>query len=270
MTRVIVTRPEREAQRWVRDLAALGFDALALPLIEITAIALPDELTRAWQELPSYVAAMFVSGNAATYFFAAAGAQPAAFAALSSGKTRAWATGPGTARALLRAGVAPEQLDAPAADAGQFDSEALWRLVASQVHAGERVLIVRGADATHSAGSAQGSGREWFAKQVAASGAQADFVAAYERRAPQLGVAQRELAQRAARDGSVWLFSSAQAVANLNASLPGQDWATACALATHPRIAQAVRETGFGVVLESRPTLPDVVAAIRQHVGTLE
>lgn len=270
MTRVIVTRPEREAQRWVRDLAALGFDAQALPLIEIAPSAEPAELSRAWQQLDSYLALMFVSGNAATYFFAAAGAQPAAFAALSSGKTRAWATGPGTARALLRAGVAPERLDAPAADAGQFDSEALWRQVASQVHAGARVLIVRGADAAQGALSAQGTGREWFANQVAAAGAQADFVAAYERRAPQLGVAQRELAQQAARDGSVWLFSSAQAVANLNASLPGQDWATACALATHPRIAQAVRETGFGVVFESRPTLPDVVAAIRQHLGTLE
>ena len=97
---VIVTRPAHEAQRWVRDLAALGLDAHALPLIEIAASPAPAELTRAWQDLASYVAVMFVSGNAATHFFAAPGAQPAAFEALSSGKTRAWATGPGTARAL--------------------------------------------------------------------------------------------------------------------------------------------------------------------------
>ena len=59
MTRVIVTRPEREAQRWVRDLAALGFDAQALPLIEIASSAEPAELTRAWQQLDGYLALMF-------------------------------------------------------------------------------------------------------------------------------------------------------------------------------------------------------------------
>ncbi|MGE3348297.1 MAG: uroporphyrinogen-III synthase, partial [Ramlibacter sp.] len=34
------------------------------------------------------------------------------------------------------------------------------------------------------------------------------------------------------------------------------------AVATHPRIAQAAREAGFGVVCESRPALADVVASI--------
>ena len=270
MPRVIVTRPEREALRWVRDLSAMGIDAQALPLIEIAPSRNPADLARAWQTLDAYVALMFVSGNAATQFFAAPGAQASAFAALSGSKTRAWATGPGTARALLRAGVAPERLDAPAADAGQFDSEALWRQVATQVHGGARVLIVRGADATQSAADGQGSGREWFANQVAAAGGQADFVAAYERRAPQFNAAQFALAQQAACDGAVWLFSSAQAVANLNAALPGQDWAAACALATHPRIAQAARAAGFGVVFESRPTLADVVAALQLHVRTLK
>ncbi len=268
MPRVIVTRPEREALRWVRDLAALGFDAKALPLIEIAATEQADELTRAWQQFDTYLALMFVSGNAVTHFFAAAAAQPAAFALSAPGQTRAWATGPGTARALLRAGVAPERLDAPAADAGQFDSEALWRQVASQVHGGARVLIVRGADATPGAATGQGAGREWFANQVAAAGGRADFVAAYQRRAPRFGLGERELARQAAGDGSVWLFSSAQALANLGASLPGQNWAGARALATHPRIAQAARDAGFGVVFESRPTLPDVGAALKQYFKT--
>jgi uroporphyrinogen-III synthase len=254
----------------VRDLSVLGFDAQCLPLIEITATAQQAELTRAWEQLDAYVGLMFVSGNAVTHFFAAPGANPSAFAALAAVKTRAWATGPGTARALLRAGVAPERLDAPAADAGQFDSEALWRQVVSQVQPGERVLIVRGADAAQSVTAGQGSGREWFAHQVEAAGAQADFVAAYERRAPTFSAAERDLARQAARDGSVWLFSSAQAVANLNASLPGQDWGGARALATHPRIAEAARQAGFAVVFESRPTLADVDAALKQHFKTLK
>jgi uroporphyrinogen-III synthase len=270
MTRVIVTRPEREALRWVRDLSALGFDAQCLPLIEIKGTAQQAELTRAWEQIDAYVALMFVSGNAVAHFFTASGARSSVFAASAAGKTRAWATGPGTARALLRAGVAPERLDAPPADAGQFDSEALWLQVASQVQAGVRVLIVRGADATPAASDGQGSGRDWFAHQVQAAGAQADFVASYERRAPQFSAAERDLARQAARDGSAWLFSSAQAVANLNASLPGQDWAGAWALATHPRIAEAARQAGFSVVFESRPTLADVAAALKQHFKTLK
>ena len=70
------------------------------------------------------------------------------------------------------------------------------------------------------------------------------------------------LAQAAAADGSLWLFTSSQAVAHLAARLPRQDWRQARAMATHPRIAQAARDAGFGVVWESRPRLEEVVASI--------
>ena len=270
MPRVIITRPQREAQRWVRDLTTLGLDTQCLPLIVIAETAQPAQLTRAWQQLGSYLAVMFVSGNAVTHFFSAPGARAAEFAAQADLRTRAWATGPGTAKALLHATVAPERIDAPAADAGQFDSEALWRRVAAQVHPSARVLIVRGADTADDTGAQTGSGRPWFAEQVLAAGGVVDFVAAYQRRAPDFSTAEHALARQAAGDGSVWLFSSAQAVANLHTALPGQNWAAAHALATHPRIADAVREAGFGVVLESRPTLPDVAAALQQHFRTLK
>jgi uroporphyrinogen-III synthase len=36
-------------------------------------------------------------------------------------------------------------------------------------------------------------------------------------------------------------------------------------VATHPRIAQAARDAGFGAVLEARPTLDDVVASIESE-----
>ncbi len=69
-------------------------------------------------------------------------------------------------------------------------------------------------------------------------------------------------AQRAAGDGSVWLFSSSEAIANLGRLLPQQDWSGARAIATHERIAQAARNAGFGVVCPSRPAEADVVAAL--------
>lgn len=262
--RLVVTRPAREAQRWVSDLAALGFDAQALPLIEIGPVTDRAALVRAWHQLTHYVGVMFVSGNAAEHFFAARPASAPEFCAASLSRPRAWATGPGTARALIRAGVAPERLDMPTPDAGQFDSEALWQLVGGQVHAGERVLIVRGADATAGVSALRGSGREWFAQRVEQAGAQVDLVVAYQRRAPQFSAHERAIAGGAATDGSVWLFSSTEAVSNLRAWLPAQDWLNARALATHPRIAAAVKKAGFGIVVESRPTLPDVVAVLRQ------
>lgn len=264
MTRVIVTRAQREAKRWAADLSAQGFDALALPLIAVGPVADTAALTQAWLRLDDYRGVMFVSANAADYFFA--GKPPSAPDFSAQSGTRAWATGPGTARALLRLGVAPQRIDAPAADAGQFDSEALWQLVGGQVRPGQRVLIVRGADAEDATDSAQGSGRAWFAQRVAAAGAQPEFVVAYQRRVPVFSPSEQEQARQAASDGSVWLFSSAQALANLKTTLPGQSWLRARALATHPRIASAAKIAGFGVVCESRPTLAEVVAALKlQH-----
>jgi len=89
-----------------------------------------------------------------------------------------------------------------------------------------------------------------------------DFVVAYQRAAPVWGPAERALATQAASDGSLWLFSSAEAVGHLSSLLPGQSWAQARALATHARIAQAARDLGFATVRESRPTLVDVLASI--------
>lgn len=266
--RVIVTRPQREAQRWVLDLSAQGLQAVALPLIEVGPVDDTTDIVRAWQQLGDYVGVMFVSGNAVDYFFKSNSALAPVFIANAAIKTRVWATGPGTTRALLRQGVAPERLDAPPVDAGQFDSEALWQVVGAQVQPGDRVLIVRGGDALGSAGATahtdQGAGRDWFANQVRQAGGQAEFVMAYQRGAPEFGRQERELALQAATDGSVWLFSSTEAVSNLGTCLPGQSWAGARAVATHPRIAAAAQQAGFGRVQESRPTLPELIACIKQ------
>jgi len=261
--RVIVTRPERDALRWVQLLAQRGLRAEALPLIRIEALADSPALQQAWREISSYAALMFVSGNAVEAFFASnqtsapAECGQAAINSIAIEGLRWMAPGPGTVAALRAAGVPAARIDAPAADAGQFDSEALWALVGGRVWQGLRVLIVRG----HSAGgdaAAGANGRDWLARQLVAAGAQVTFVAVYQRSAPLFTAQQRLTMKQAATDGSVWLFSSSEAVGHL----PSQDWSQARAVATHPRIAQAVRAAGWGVVAESRPTLEDIVASI--------
>ena len=260
--RLIVTRPLREAQQWVLDLSAQGFEALALPLIHIGPVDNAEALRLAREHLNDYVAVMFVSANAVDYFFESNKLPEHVHRAVPAIKTRAWATGPGTTRALLKAGVAPEWLDAPALEASQFDSEALWQRVSAQVTPGARVLIVRGQDAAGVGSAGSGVGREWLAERIVHAGGQVDFVVSYQRSAPIFSPFEQALAQQAATDGSVWLFSSSEALSHLVNKLPGQSLAGARALATHPRIAQAAKAAGFGLVLESRPTLVEVIACL--------
>jgi uroporphyrinogen-III synthase len=250
--RVIVTRPESEARRWGRHLRGRGFDVLELPLISISPAPQPDALQAAWHHLGGMRAVMFVSGAAVRNFFAHRPAQMP-----WPPTTRAWATGSGTRQALLEAGIEAGAIDAPQPHAIQFDSETLWQLVAGQVTDGQCVLIVRGAEQGR-----EGAGRDWLADRLLAGGAKVQHVTAYVRSAPQFSPEQMTQARRGADAGTVWLFSSSQAIAHLQALLPGQDWSQARAVATHPRIAQTARDAGFGVVCESRPTEDAVTGAL--------
>lgn len=270
--RVLVTRPEQDARVWVADLQAHGIPAQALPLIHIGPCQHPQAqamLRAARTGLADYDAVMFVSGNAAAYFFASdsdATSDPDLLPLhiFSCDPIRAWTPGPSTARVLRELGIAPERIDGPTPQAAQFDSEALWAQVAPQISPHSRVLIVRGTTAGAAVGD--GYGRDWLAEQIRTSGGQVDFAVAYERGAPVFSAAEQTLMRQAAQDGTLWLFSSSEALGHLHAALPAQDWSLARALVTHPRIAAAVRALGFGQVQESKPALVQVMASIKSLV----
>ena len=258
---VIVTRPAREAPRWIDGLRAAGFDVHALPLIAIAPVddaVAGAALVRARHDVARCHAAMFVSAAAVEHFFAPVpvGA-PAAVPPAPAPPHRCWATGPGTVLALRRAGVSEARIDAPSGAAASFDSETLWGLVRAQVATGTRVLIVRGGDA-----GARPTGRDWLARAIEAAGGVVDTVVAYRRLEPALDAPARALATAAAEDGSVWVFSSSEAVAHLCRALPQAHWRHGRAVATHARIAQAAREAGFGHVALASPRLDDLVASI--------
>jgi len=263
---IIVTRVQPQAQAWVELLNVQGYDAQALPLIEVRSLADSTGVRSAWQQLPGYLAVMFVSRHAVDFFYKENQAVALDINRQSAIKTRAWATGPGTANALLEHGVAAQQIDTPSEQAGQFDSEALWQQVQAQVQPGDKVLIVRGnslaADGSLSVENDSGVGRDWLAQHLFDAGAQVEYVVAYQRGAPIWADAQRDVATVGATDGSVWLFSSAEALGHLQHLVPNQDWSSARAVATHPRIAAAARAAGFGVVLQARPVFADVLASI--------
>jgi uroporphyrinogen-III synthase len=267
LPRAIVTRPAGQAAQWVEGLSAQGIAAHSFPLIDITDALSPQQRQALHQRAAQADVCMWVSANAVSYFFKpnqAVAQQNIAGSAINSvasnvlQKTalRHWATGPGTVAALVQHGVPLAQIDAPDAHAAQWDSETLWQRVAGQVKPGSAVWILRGNDVGTPSAS-----RDWLANQVRLAGATVEFAAVYERRAPQFSAEQRAWAQLAARDGSVWVFSSSQALTHL----PGVEggWQHARCIATHERIAQAARAKGFAVVCTSRPTMEDVVRSIK-------
>lgn len=246
--RLVITRPAREAQVWADALQARGVSCDTLPLIEIAALPDSEVLAQAWAAVPHHLAVMFVSANAVRFFMAC---RPEG---VDLQACRAWSTGPGTHAALVSAGWPADGIDSPPQDAAQFDSEALWALVADRVaeavHGAHgtpsrppSVLIVRGADA-------QGhvAGRDWLALQLEQAGLQVLQTVAYVRQAPKLSAAQHDWARQAMADGAWWLFSSSEAAHHLLQASPDLPIGQARALATHPRIAQRLQMSGWGRV----------------------
>lgn len=251
--RILVTRPAAQAEEWVAQLQFHGLDAVALPLM---AIAAPHDLTavrQAWVELPSRQLVFFVSPNAAEWFFSQP-IEPTVWPA----SLQAASPGPGTSAVLRRCGVPPHLMVEPAADAPQFDSEALWAVLQSQSWAEASVLVVRG-----------DGGRDWLAEQLREAGAEVNFVSAYRRTAPRFDAPALALMGTALLQPHrhLWFFSSSEAVVNLmDAPQPRAawvDWSRGTALATHPRIADSANAAGFGTVLTCRPTLEAVVEKVR-------
>jgi uroporphyrinogen-III synthase len=265
---VVITRPAGDAPAWVDALQAAGYQALALPLIDVGPVTHTQPVMQAWAQWPAFQAVMFVSAQAVRYFFDSQPATMRADAAQATSPTwahgpRCWATGPGTHKALLQVGVPEACIDSPGADAAQFDSEALWLRVSDQVEQGKPVLIVRGLDVnTQPDAALNGTGRDWLAQQLQAAGASAQFVVAYERRPPEWSARQKTQAVQAATDASMWCFSSSQAIQNLALALPNQSWAQARCMATHPRIAQTAQALGFGEIHLSKPSLADVLVSL--------
>ncbi len=240
----------------MRELQALGCAAQALPLIDIGPAPDPQAVRQAWQDLPAHNVVMFVSANAVHGFFAA---RPAGLAWPQP--LLAASTGPGTSAALLACGLADTQIVQPAASSPQFDSETLWPQLQARCGPWQwrSALVVRG-----------GQGRDWLADTLRSHGAQVHFVAAYQRHAPQLDAAGRELLAATQRQPGhyLWLFSSSEAVAHLQQLATQAQWQHSRAWVTHPRIGQAAREAGFGSVGSVRPGVAAAAQQLRADVGT--
>jgi len=274
---IVITRPAAQALAWQQALQLAGHPVVLLPCLSIHPAPDLPTLRAAWAQLGQWNALMFVSANAIEAFFAQ---RPADMQwPQGADAPRAWVPGPASAKALEAAAVPIHLIDAPDAQAEQFDSESLWEQVRSQVGGGFQLLVVRGgrADALSpvSPPASPGIGREWLAGQVESAGGSVGWLLAYVRGMPAWTDAEYAQAARARDDGAIWLFSSSECVAHLqtltqSAPVTWRDsagsaqsyWSGSVALATHPRIAKAARAAGFGTVHLTRPGLADVLASI--------
>lgn len=247
---LIVTRPQPQAAQWVQALQQAGVDALACPLIDIAPPHDLQALRQAQQALPTAQAVMCVSPQAVHYLL-----QGQAIPA----HTRFWAPGPGTAKALLAAGVHASQIDSPPATATEFDSESLWPVVAAQVQPGMRLLWARGQ-------SANGAlGRDGLVRQCEAAGAQVHSAVVYQRRIPSWPPAQAQQVHAWIAQGAWWLLSSTESIQHLHTLCPHALWCGARAMVTHHRIQETAQSMAFSEIIKVRPALADVLQACREQ-----
>jgi uroporphyrinogen-III synthase len=262
---VLVTRPQPQASAWAADLCSAGWDAHALPLIAIDGPSDSLPVQSLWRHMADQALLMFVSPAAVEWFFRLRPAD-----AQWAPQTLAAAPGPGTARQLLEvgrtAGLTPHLILSPDDQAEQFDSEALWPLLAPLAWQGKQVSIISGGDQT------EAKGRTWLTAQWQARGAQVSSLLTYQRGPGSWTPDQQDLARQAlsAPENHIWQFSSSQAIDFLvDHHLPGlalatpPDWAQARAVVTHPKIAERARHLGLTRITQTRPTLQAVVEALR-------
>lgn len=249
--RILVTRPASQAISWVARLRDVGIAAMALPLLRIDAVDDIGPLMKAWLRIADRRLVVFVSPNAVERFFAA---QPAG-SPWPIG-TIAACVGPGSAQALRERGVPLSAVIEPPPSSGQFDAEALWSVMSESgaSWSGASVLIVRGEQ-----------GRDWLIDTLRHEGARVEVLTAYRTRPAVLNAEGLRLvdASLSAPREYVWLFSSSQAVAQLAALRPDAAWTASRAIATHPRIADTARATGFGEVRSCAPSFEAVRACIQ-------
>lgn len=262
--RVLVTRPEPQASIWAADLQSNGLDALAVPLIEIAGPTDPAPVMQAWLDMAHLRLLMFVSPAAVAWFFRLRPDD-----ARWAPGTLAATPGPGTAHNLLTAGEAvglqATCILTPDTTAEQFDSEALWPLLAPLDWQGQNVAVISGGD------QSEVKGRQWLSEQWRARGASVASILSYQRSPGEWSPAQQATVKEAFAQphAHTWLFSSSQAIDNLVAhhlpahGIPAPDWSTVRAAVTHPKIAERCRQLGIQHILSSRPTLEAVVQALR-------
>jgi uroporphyrinogen-III synthase len=169
--RILVTRPEHQAQRLCELISNAGGNSILFPTIEIQAVLNSEKLSNCFKDINEYDFVIFVSRNAVNVVFDhyLQSDFPERVQLLAIGSGTAAALGEKNMTNVLSAGV-------------QSDSESLLLLHELQgdfVH-DKKILIVRGV-----------GGRELLANGLKERGASVDYAEVYKRCLPEFNIQER-------------------------------------------------------------------------------
>jgi uroporphyrinogen-III synthase len=231
---VVITRPRAQAQALADSVAALGREAVLLPLLEI--LALPDQsgLQGVLAGVAEYALVAFVSPNAIDAAFAHLQGWPDGVALAVLGDT--------SRASLARHGVDDSNatIFSPL-DPARSDSEQLLQSLDLGALAGRRVLIVRGE-----------TGRELMGDGLRAAGALVTTVAAYRRRVPALTPQLADTLRALLGRQNDWIITSSEALRGLLGLVAQLDAGAAVVkmqqqhlIVPHARIAETASTLGL-------------------------
>lgn len=231
---LLVTRPQAQAEPWVKQLTALGAEVSAQPMMMIQALtdnASQRHITNRVLAFDEYHKAIFISQNAVHY-----GMQwlDRYWPQLPIG-IEWFAIGKATSRALEN----NHQGLVLSVAAGAMNSESLLQLPQLQQLSGQKIVIFRG----------QG-GRDHLAQQLQARGAFVDYCELYQRLSPEPGQGLdpsfRQTSQR-----PVVSVHSGETLTNLCSILPADDllWLQQqIILVPGERVAALAQHAGFSQI----------------------
>lgn len=242
--RVLVTRPQAQAEGLARLVREAGGEPLVAPAIEILPLADPATFQDLARRLEGFDLAVFVSRNAVRSALALLAGRP------WPGGLRVATVGQGSREELLQRGftrvIAPE---------AQSDSEALLALPELAAVRGRRVVIFRG-----------DAGRELLGDELARRGAEVEYAACYRRVRPD-PAALRALWARGVEAVTV---SSVEGLENLVQMLGEQGARQLAAVplfVPHARVAGAAARRRLGRVVVAGPRDAEMLAALVAYFG---
>jgi uroporphyrinogen-III synthase len=251
---VVITRPLAQCQALADRVAALGREAVLLPLLEI--LPLPDqgELQRALAGLADYALVAFVSPNAIDAAFAHVRRWPDGVALAVLGETSRACLGEhglNDANATIFSPLDP----------ARSDSEHLLQALDLAALAGRRVLLVRGE-----------TGRELIGDGLRAAGVDVTTVAAYRRRVPALTPALADTLGRLLARPNDWIVTSSEALRGLLGLVAQLDDGAAVVkmqqqhlIVPHARIAETATSLGLTRLTLAGSGDAALLAALQSH-----
>ena len=252
--RILVTRPEGQADKLLSGIRMLGGTANHIPFLAIEPILDTSALAQIAHQLSTYRACIFISANAvacASPILASRGWPPSVVGA---------AVGPGTA-ALLRANGVTQVI----VPAHRFDSEGLLEEEIFSVAAcrGKAFALIRGE-----------GGRDLLAQTLRERGARVDELVVYRRRLhPQALARLSEWLEAGIQSNRLMLISSSDSLRRVMDSVSPAIAASlrhVPLLVPHPKIAIAAQNMGFNTVAVSAGGDDGLLESLRSYNGATD